>query len=64
MSRNSRLKATRVLRDLTQLQLAEMVGKREIDISRYETGRSRPDAETRQHIAAALQKSTYELFDC
>jgi DNA-binding XRE family transcriptional regulator len=49
---------------MTQLQLAEKVGKREIEISRIETGRAQPDTETKHLIAEALQKPTFELFDC
>jgi transcriptional regulator with XRE-family HTH domain len=49
---------------MTQLQLAEKVGKREIEISRLETGRAQPDTETKRLIAEALQKSAFELFDC
>src|SRR5690242_19618153 len=45
MAANQRLKVARVLRGLTQLQLAERVGTKEIDISRFETGRCRPDDE-------------------
>ncbi len=62
--RNNRLKAARVRIGLTQLQLAEKIGRREIDISRFETGRSSPDRETKQQIAEILGKPTYELFDC
>ena len=63
MARNARLKAARVLQGLTQLQLAEQVGRKEIDISRYETGRSRPDLEMKRRIAEVLGRATYELFD-
>jgi len=54
MASNYRLKAARVLKGLTQLQLADKVGAKEIDISRMETGRARPDAETKRRIAEAL----------
>ena len=64
MASNNRLKAARVLQGLTQLQLAEKVGLKEIDISRLETGRSAGKAEIKQRIATALQKPTFELFDC
>ena len=64
MAQNNRLKAARVLRGLTQLQLAEKVGRKEIDVSRYETGRARPDPDTKRRIAEVLQKPTYEIFDC
>ena len=64
MAANRRLRAARVLRGVTQLQLAEQLGRKEIEISRYETGRSQPDPETKRRIAEILQKPTFELFDC
>ena len=64
MASNYRLKAARVLRGLTQLQLADKVGAKEIDISRLETGRARPDQDLKRRIADALQKPAFELFDC
>ena len=64
MAANNRLKAARVLKGLTQLQLAELVGLKEIEISRIETGRSEPDRPLKQRIADALGKPTFELFDC
>lgn len=63
MAANNRLKAARVLKGLTQLQLAEQVGTREIEISRIETGRVTPDAAMKEKIAAALGKPTFELFN-
>lgn len=63
MAANYRLKAARVLRGLTQLELAEKVGLKEYDVSRFETGRVRPDPEMKGRIAEFLQKPTYELFD-
>jgi DNA-binding XRE family transcriptional regulator len=64
MAANYRMKAARVLRGITQLQLAEKVGTREIEISRIETGRIRPEAELKRRIAEALQKPSFEIFDC
>ncbi len=64
MASNYRLKAARFLKGLTQLQLADKVGAKEIDISRMETGRARPDADTKRRIAEILQKPAFELFDC
>ena len=63
MAANNRLKAARVLKGLTQLQLAEQVGTREIEISRIETGRCEPDGNLKQRIADALQKPTFEIFN-
>lgn len=60
---NNRLRAARVLRGLTQLQLAEKIGRKEIEVSRFETGRSQLDQDTKQRIAEVLQKPTFELFD-
>ncbi len=62
MAVNARMKAARVLRGLTQLQLADKVGLREIEVSRIETGRTRPAPEVKRAIAAALGKSEIELF--
>ena len=54
--------AARVLKGLTQWQLAEKVGTREIEISRIETGRISPDVALKQRIADVLGKPTFELF--
>ncbi|MCW5552144.1 MAG: helix-turn-helix transcriptional regulator [Verrucomicrobiae bacterium] len=64
MAANNRMKAARVLKGITQLQLAEQVGTREIEISRIETGRVTPDVAMKQRIALVLGKPTFELFDC
>lgn len=64
MAENRRLAAARVLKGITQRQLAEQVGTREIEISRIETGRVTPDAAMKQRIALVLGKPTFELFDC
>ena len=63
MAENRRMAAARVLKGITQRQLAELVGTREIEISRIETGRVTPDAHIKQRIANVLQKPTFELFD-
>jgi len=52
-----------VLRGMTQLQLADKIGKKEIEVSRFETGRAEPDAEVKRRIAEVLQKPAFELFD-
>lgn len=64
MAENRRLAAARVLKGFTQRELAEKIGTREIEISRIETGRTTPDASLKQHIADALGRPTFELFDC
>jgi len=53
-----------MLLGLSQIELAERIGRKELDISRIETGRTRPDEVTKRRIAEVLKKSTYELFDC
>ena len=62
MATNIRLRTARVAKSMTQLHLAEKVGRKEIDISRIETGRCSPDPETKRRIAEALGKPVYELF--
>ena len=62
MAANNRLKAARVLKGMTQLQLADLVGLKEIEVSRIETGRSDADAELKRRIADVLGKPTFELF--
>ena len=64
MASNYRLKAARVLCGLTQLQLAEKIGSKEIDVSRFETGRAKPADTIKRRIAEVLQKPAFELFDC
>lgn len=62
MTINNRLKAARVLKGLTQRQLAEQVGTREIEISRIETCRVQPAVTMKERIASVLGKPTFELF--
>ena len=62
MAANNRLKAARVLKGMTQLQLAGAVGLKEIEISRIETGRADADADLKRRIADVLGKPTFELF--
>ena len=62
MAANNRLKAARVLKGMTQLRLADLVGLKEIEISRIETGRSDADADLKRRIADVLGKPTFELF--
>ena len=64
MAENRRLAAARVLKGLTQRQLAELVGTREIEMSRIETGRCEPHLPMKEKIAAVLEKPTFEIFDC
>lgn len=62
MTGNRRLAAARVLKGITQRRLAELVGTREIEISRIETERVTPTAAMKQRIAEVLGKPTFELF--
>lgn len=52
-----------MLKGLTQLQLAELVGLKEIEVSRIETGRADANADLKRRIADVLQKPTFELFN-
>ena len=63
MSGNLRMKAARALRALTQRKLAALVGTRESEISRIETGRVIPSQDLKGRIATALGKATFEIFD-
>jgi len=63
MAANFRLKAARVLRGLTQLQLAEKLGVEEHEVSRLETGRAQAGPGLKRRIAEILQKPAFELFD-
>jgi DNA-binding XRE family transcriptional regulator len=63
MIENRRMAAARVLKGITQRDLALKVGLKEIDVSRIETGRLAPTAELKERIAAVLGKPTFELFN-
>ena len=63
MAINMRLRTARVAQGLTQLQLAEKIGRKEIEVSRFETGRTQPDPEAKRRIAEVLQKPAHEIFD-
>ncbi len=62
MAKNLRLRTARLLRGMTQLQVAESVGRKEIEISRLETGRAQANAELKTRIAAVLGKPVFEVF--
>jgi transcriptional regulator with XRE-family HTH domain len=64
MAINNRLRAARVLQGLTQLQLAEKIGRKELEVSRFETGRAEPDPQLKRRIAEVLRKHAFEIFDC
>ena len=41
-----------------------MVGTKEIEVSRIETGRARASADLKRRIAEVLEKPAFELFEC
>jgi DNA-binding XRE family transcriptional regulator len=55
--------AARVLKGLTQRQLAQKIGLKEIDVSRIETGRLVADLQMKIRIAEVLGKPMFELFE-
>jgi len=60
---NVRLRDLRIKKGLTQYQLARILGfKHNTAISRYETGRKRPNLETAQRLALALGVKVEEIF--
>jgi transcriptional regulator with XRE-family HTH domain len=60
---NIRLRDLRIKKGLTQYKLARILGFRHnTAISRYETGRKRPNLETAQRIALALGVRVEEIF--
>ena len=59
-----RLVQQRLDQGLTQAQLAERAGVKEIEISRFETGRAIPSADLKRRLTELLRKPAFELFDC
>ena len=60
---NIRLRDLRIKKGMTQYKLARILGFRHnTAISRYETGRKRPNLETAQRIALALGVRVEEIF--
>lgn len=58
-----RLRAARESRNLSQLELANLVGVGQTAISQFETGRASPSLKTLQKIASSLQISIAVLID-
>lgn len=58
----SRISAARLAAGMTQGQLAEIVGCKQRDISRWESGQHWPEVRTAIKIARALGKTTEDLF--
>ncbi len=63
MSKNNRLRAARVYLGLTQLQLAQQCGLKEMTVSRLETGRAQANPELKAVLANILRKPAAELFE-
>ncbi|OVE76000.1 hypothetical protein BVX97_02665 [bacterium E08(2017)] len=60
---NKRLKIARIKKSMTQLGLAEMVGVKEYDVTRWETGRATPERRIQEQIASILEVKRWEVFD-
>lgn len=61
--KNNRLKETRISKDLTQSELAELIGaKGKQSVSNWENGHSRPTLETALLLSNALGKDVEFLF--
>ena len=56
-----KLKAARKAAGLSQVELAERVGCRQVDISRYESGRHEPKALTLKKMAEVIGCSMDDL---
>jgi len=56
-----RMKAARMIKGLTQLDLAQRVGCSEALISKIETGRTSPDRELKERIACILEIEKWEV---
>ena len=60
---NIKLREVRIKKGLTQYQLARILGfKHNTVISRYETGKKKPNLETAQRIALALGCRVEQIF--
>ena len=62
-NKNLRLKLCRMAVEITQQELADMVGASSMDVCRWETNRSHPSPEMRQRVADALRCKTFEIWD-
>jgi transcriptional regulator with XRE-family HTH domain len=59
---NQRLRTARQQVGLTQSELGFLIGRSEVAISKYETGRSRPSRENQTKLAEILGVDRCELF--
>ncbi len=57
-----RIQYYRKIKEITQEQLAEIIGIDTISVSKIETGKNYPTAENLEKIASALNVELYELF--
>lgn len=63
LSRNLKLKFARIEKDITQKQLADLVGISRDYVAELERGRARnPSKKIRSKIADVLEKTESELF--
>ena len=62
MDKRLNLKAARVRKDLTQAELADLVGVSRQTIVEWEKGHTTPDITTANHIAEILEEATELLF--
>ncbi|MDR3189628.1 MAG: helix-turn-helix transcriptional regulator [Lactobacillaceae bacterium] len=60
---NQKMRAAREQQNMTLEQLGEVIDVSKVTISRYETGKRRPDLETIGKIAEALQISPLDLIE-
>lgn len=61
--KNKRLKKARINKNLTQLELAKMVGSKDKQsVSNWENGHSKPTLETALALAIILEKDVEFLF--
>lgn len=58
-----KIKLARVEKDLSQVQLAELIKTKQKSISSYETGMAAPSIETLLKIAKTLEKSVNYFLD-
>jgi DNA-binding XRE family transcriptional regulator len=56
-----KMKAARMLKGMTQYDLAQLVGCTEALVSKIETGRAVPKYELKQRIARVLEIETWEV---
>ena len=63
MDLGKNLKAARMTANLTQVQLADKLGVRQKDISRWENGSISPGAESLRELCIALGASSDEILE-